>query len=330
MIKRNILSAFLLLFLLLTGCEQKISVEQSELTGINPLSYTDVVYKGNRDTVIVSTFDGRLLEIINASNDKQESLIINVEDEIYSIAYDPGRDQVYAATLNSGILVIDIVQGRIIRTLKNKTKWSSYIYFDPEQDILATSDYGDHTYVWDIQNDFAPLNVPDDFTGMAPRGISREGILYFDGNNQIGEWDLNDKNETSKFRLGGKLTDLDKNGNLLLFSHDKFSVYDTKRDSLLYQNKHPDWPIYVKSRDTIFRAPVSLSLTTGILSNEYVFTSGIDRSIRMWNRDSGVLMEDLLGHRATIIAMDLSGDGMQLVSVDLKGGIRFWELKNDE
>lgn len=327
--RRLNLIVLLLFFWFFTGCEQEISVKQSGLTAINPVSYTDVAFKGIRDTVLISTFDGRISEIINGANKGEERLILNVGDEIYSIAYDHERKQIYAVTLNSGILIIDESEGRIIKTLENKAKWSYYIYFDPEQDILATSDYADNTYVWDVKNDFVALEVPDAFKGMSPKGITNESMLYFDGNNQIGKWDLSKKDITSGFRLGGRLTDMDKNGNLLLFSHDKFSVYDTKRDSLLYENKHPDWPIYVRSRDTIFRAPVSLALTDGIISENHIFTSGIDRSIRMWKKDSGTLIEDLLGHRATISAMALSGDGKQLVSVDLKGGIKFWQIEKN-
>lgn len=61
----------------------------------------------------------------------------------------------------------------------------------------------------------------------------------------------------------------------------------------------------------------------------YIFTSSIDKSIRKWNIDNGELIDDLLGHKATISSLSLSNYETQLVSVDLKGGVKFWDLEKN-
>lgn len=50
----------LLISIVFTNCEQKVTVKKHKLTGINPVAYTDVVFKSSRDTVFVSTFDGKI------------------------------------------------------------------------------------------------------------------------------------------------------------------------------------------------------------------------------------------------------------------------------
>jgi WD40 repeat protein len=57
----------------------------------------------------------------------------------------------------------------------------------------------------------------------------------------------------------------------------------------------------------------------------YVATAGRDRTVRLWDRQ-GRLLRALVGHRAAIRALALSGSGAQLGSVGEDGEVRRWEL----
>lgn len=164
---------------------------------------------------------------------------------------------------------------------------------------------------------------------MQPKAISDEGILFFDGNGVISLWNIKDNMIIKSLELSGRVLSVYGADRLLAISDKNFIVMNINSDSILIKKKHPDWPIYVKSKDTTVKVPVSLALTDVISTEKHIYSSSIDKSIRKWNVENGELIEDLLGHKATISALSLSKDETQLVSVDLKGVIKFWDLKNN-
>ncbi len=323
----KIASIFLVPFLI--SCEQSISIKETSLTGINSLSYTDVIYKSKRDTVLVSSFDGRISEIINYGDTLKKRLIINLNDEIYSLAYNHAENLIYASTLNKGIVIVDERKLQIEKILPVKNKWTTEVSYSQTDKVLFASGYTDVPHLWNAKDNYKLLSVPEDFSNMQPKAISDNGDIYFDGNGVVGIWNIRKNSIGNTTKLIGRISDLDSHGRLLPISDKKFILKNIKTDSVLFENKHPDWPIYVSSKDTTVRVPVNLPLTDAKLSENYIYTSSIDKSIRKWNKFNGELTEDLLGHKATISALSLSKDEIQLVSVDLKGGIRFWELKNN-
>jgi WD40 repeat protein len=70
-----------------------------------------------------------------------------------------------------------------------------------------------------------------------------------------------------------------------------------------------------------------MALTSAKFAKDNIYTSSIDRSIRIWNRKTGQLIDSLTGHKGTVNKIKVSEDENQLVSIDLKGGIKFWDVK---
>jgi WD40 repeat protein len=88
---------------------------------------------------------------------------------------------------------------------------------------------------------------------------------------------------------------------------------------------HPNWPYILNSGDT-FYIPPKMDLTKARFAGDKIYTAGIDRSIRVWDKHTGDLLYEILGHKATISGMDISSESDQMVTVDLKGGIKFSEI----
>lgn len=140
----NINISYFLLIIVLSSCEQKISIKETSLTGINPLSYTDVIYKSERDTVLVSTFDGQIFEIIKVENSITKKSIIDINDEVYGLAYNHSENLIYASTLNNGIVIINEDKAQIEKTLPVDKKWltTTHIRFYLLLDIQVNPTYG--------------------------------------------------------------------------------------------------------------------------------------------------------------------------------------------
>jgi WD40 repeat protein len=61
----------------------------------------------------------------------------------------------------------------------------------------------------------------------------------------------------------------------------------------------------------------------------YVVTAGRDRSLRMWDVRTGRCLHTLEGHPESVTLVTFTADGRNLVSADLRPGIRLWELDFD-
>lgn len=70
-----------------------------------------------------------------------------------------------------------------------------------------------------------------------------------------------------------------------------------------------------------------MNLTTAKFAKNKVFTASIDRSIRVWDKKTGELLKSLTSHKGTVNKLRVANDESQLVSIDLKGGIQFWNLE---
>ena len=236
--------------------------------------------------------------------------------------------------------------------------------FDPQRHQIDTCYFEDHTYICRIDNsnwfggdhgtelpkyelveimlyqnnkeislDVSQMFNPT-FSTRIPKSISEFKIVGFDASGNLllkgkGKcifWNPKTNEIEKEVIVSGALADIDHSGNMLQLDGNYFQYYRADLDSISYRKQHPDWPYFLKEQDTTIRIPLQLSLTEGVLTDKYIFTAGIDRSIRKWNKLNGDHLQDLLKHKATISSMSISPDQSQLVSVDLKGGVVFTKI----
>ena len=320
----------ILLFIsVLSSCSEKKTIKpiKNQLTAINPLTYTGVVYAGLKDSAFVSTYSGRIALRINGLSN--EILITEVNDEIYDLVYFKNRKEIIAATKNKGVLVINSTTGKTINNLKFTSKlWALNLFFSDDKKELYAFDMKGINYIWDVNNEYKIKQLPDNFPDNYLRATKKD-ILFFSGkNNTISLWSK-EKNKIIKERkLKGNIIDIDNKHNILLIDDNKFIKYSFKNDSILYSKTHPSYIRILKRGDTIKDTYMKLKLTAGRFINNKILTAGVDRSIRIWDSKSGTLLNDLIGHSASITAIDISSNIKQFVSVDAKGGIKFWSLNN--
>ncbi|SDF52523.1 WD40 repeat domain-containing protein [Cellulophaga baltica] len=309
---------------ILSSCEQKITIKEAAFTTINPLSYTDVTYTSSRDTVLVSTFNGRIAERINGQ--EKEKLWLNLADEIYSITYDSNSHILYASTLNSGVAVIDVKKKRVIHYLNLEGSWIPNLKLSLDGKLLVGRSSDRKNHIWDLKNHYKPIALPDSLSNYSVTEISKSGSILLKGNGSYIFWNPLKLAIEREVKVKGNLAAMDASNNMLLFNDTHFQYYNAITDSLSPKKQHQDWPYYIKEQNEIIRIPLQLGLTVGQLSEHYIFTAGIDRSIRKWHKLNGEHIEDILKHKATVSAMAISPNASQLVSVDLKGGIVFYEM----
>ena len=321
----KILSTLILLFAIL-GCKSQ-NIFISKMTNINPVSYTDVVYTGIKDTVLVSTFSGRISKRINGN--PKEIAIAKIEDEIYSLAYHPQRKEIAAATLENGILLINEKNGKIIKKLPLKTTWSIAVFFSDNFNYLVTQDQKKNQYIWDVSKNYQELMLPSDFPKGTIVKIDKQNIAIIVTPSKVIYWNMNNNMVQKEISVDlNKFTDMDSEGNFLSLNYNECTKYNSNTHQPEFKVKHPNWithDIYDESK--VYEDAYSMNLTTAKFAKNKIFTASIDRSVRVWDKKTGELLKSLTDHKATVNKLKVSKDESQLVSIDLKGGIQFLNLE---
>lgn len=314
----------------------------SKLTAINTASYTDVVFTGIKDTVLVSTYSGRIAMRVNGI--LKEKIVTNVNDEVYSLAYHPLKKEIAASTLENGILLIKLQTGSIQKKLELKTTWSIYIFYTDNYQYLIAHDQKGNRYLWDAQNEYKEIILSDKVPPGRIVKMDAAGLMTIVTTNKRIIWDFNKEvivtsTEINLVRFG----DMDKDGNLLSVDFNECAKYNTQLKKNEFVVRHPNWlrdisdyPNYQRSlkqtpddftkEGLLIMDGYSMQMTTVRFAKNYIYTASIDRSIRKWNKETGALLSSLTGHKATVNKIKINATETQMVSIDLKGGIKFWTI----
>lgn len=326
MTNSSLLFILLLSIFSLFSCHRKNDLDYNRLTGINPLAYTSVIYTASKDTAIISTYSGRIAKRIN--KDSLEYLIAAIHDEIYALAYIKSQGKIIASTLRSGILVINSLTGKIEKKLILKDTWTIRLSLTKDEKYLFTTDLKGKNHVWDVENDYNEIQLPEIVSEKTIRLADDSGKFYFSSKGMGFVWDINSRKMESELTTNGnRFVDVDQYGNLLLINHNECSFYNSSLDSVQFKVSHPSWIYLGPEGEILAEIPLSMQLTKARFANDKIYTSGIDRSIHVWNKTDGTLLDHLTGHKATVSDMDVSKNYQQLVSVDLKGNIKFWDIE---
>jgi WD40 repeat protein len=309
---------------ILSGCKTS-NIFVSKFTGNNPVSITDVAYAGIKDTVLVSTYSGRITRIING--DAAKKVIAEAGDEIYSIKYYPAKKQIAAATLENGIEIINEKSGKVVKKLTMQS-WAVNVFFSADYKYLFANDQTKKSYIWDVDKGYAPANIPENFPAGIIQHINTESIAQIFSAGSISFWDLKNNALVKKIPVQiVRLADMDGKGNYLSIDFNECSKYNSISNKAEFKVRHPNWPLQnTENEAEVFEIPYQMQLTTAKFAGNRIYTAGIDRTVRVWNKETGNYIKTLTGHTGTINKMAISGNERQMVSADLKGGVKFWNV----
>ncbi|MDO8898979.1 MAG: WD40 repeat domain-containing protein [Bacteroidales bacterium] len=323
---KNNLIAFLLI--ISANCwAQNNDLYIKKFTNINPVSYTDVIYIGIKDTVLVSTYSGRISKIINGEN--KENILTKIDDEIFALAYNKSKKEIIASTLSNGILILNERNGKIIKKLSLPSSWANTVVCSETFNYLATQDQKGKRYIFDIQNNYT--NIGSD--SLIPTGriikIDKDNIATIVSSKKVILWNLSEKIKVNEWTVElVRFADMDYNGEFLSIDFNECMKYDANNKTIAFKIIHPNWPLANPENDTeIFDIPLQLQLNAAKFAKNYIYTGSIDRTVRVWDKFTGKLITTLTGHKGSISKIKVTSDETQVVSVDLKGVIKFWDVK---
>lgn len=316
----------LLLCLSLNSIAQLNSIYINKFTNNNPVSYTDVIFIGSKDTVLVSTYSGRVAKIINGSN--KEKVLAKINDEIYALAYNKNAREIIASTLENGILIINEINGKIIKRIPLNSSWANALVCSENFKYLITYDQKGKRYIFDIANNYQKI----DFDTTMPPGkiikIDKYNIATIVTSKKVTKWNLPEKKIVKEWDVViDKFADMDNNGNFLSINFNECTKYDANNNFSSFKIMHPNWPLpNAENNSEVYEIPYQMQLNAAKFAKKYIYTASIDRSLRVWDKNSGKLITTLQGHKGSISKLKVTNEETQLVSIDLKGVIKFWDV----
>ncbi|RMD91174.1 MAG: hypothetical protein D6813_08080 [Calditrichaeota bacterium] len=310
-------------FMMNFGCD----TQKQDLVRINHLGYSDVEYISSRDTVLTSTINGRIF--IEVNGNKEKKLLTQVNDEIYDIIFSPINDYIFAATYQSGVIVIHKGTGKIVKRLQTPF-WCTGLDLNHKENILAGACVNGNVYFWDINKGFERNQLSNKSPAFAVKFYNNDQNIVIAGYN-ISFWEL-DGHRLVK-RISPHTTtipaiDVDWQKKILVScSFDKkASIIDLDNYSVKHSLSHPNFPIKDRS-GKIVNVPIPLALTSCKILNNKLVTAGADHTVRVWDVKTGELIKTYTGHPGAVSNIDFSFDQKQVASVGLKGELRFWNLE---
>ena len=245
----SILYLIFILFIL-SSCNNRDSSQQ--LIAINSLSYTSVVYNSIKDTVLVSTYSGRIAKRIRNKN--KEEVLIQLDDEVYCLQYSYGRKVVMASTLKSGIIFIDVFTGKIKKQLEVKNgAWINSILLSKDENYLIGVDVKGNNHIWDLNNNYKKLDSTKGFQSGYIRYIDNSGVFYYQVKDKYLKWNHIDKKIEKEYEINGRLVDINLNDDLLFLNFNEFEKFSNRADSIVFRRKHPYYIYKEKNGDTVHR-----------------------------------------------------------------------------
>ena len=79
-----------------------------------------------------------------------------------------------------------------------------------------------------------------------------------------------------------------------------------------------------------WQTPEALYAAVFSLDNNQIIVAGADRSIRFYDISTGTLIKTLDGHQAGVVGLQFLNNGKVLISTDLDGTMKFWDLDKAE
>jgi WD40 repeat protein len=322
---KNSIVVFLLI-ISMHSLAQRNNIYINKFTNINPVSYTDVIFIGAKDTVLVSTYSGRIAKIINGSN--KENILAKISDEIYALAYNKNAREIIASTLDNGILIINELNGKVVMKIPIHASWANTLVCSDNFKYLVAYDQKGKRYVFDIANNYR--NIEFDTTMPPGRiiNIDKDNIATIVKAKKVIKWNLLDNTIVNDWDVElDRFSDMDNNGNFLSLNFNECTKYDANKHLAAFKIMHPNWPLpNPENSSEVFEIPYHMQLNAAKFAKFFIYTASIDRSVRVWDKTTGKLMTTLNGHKGSISKLKVSKEETQVVSVDLKGVIKFWDV----
>ena len=235
--------------------------------------------------------------------------------------------QVVTAGLDKNIRVVDIVSGKVIKTMRGHTNLINSLAIAPKADLLASGSYDQNVNLWQISTGKLRRSLKGHTDKVLSVAISpdQKQVASASRDKTIKIWDV----QTGKTlqTLGGANAGVNSEINTVLFTPNGKQVISAGGDRLIR-----GWDIasgkQVFTLSTQEEEVRAIALTS---DGKYLLSGGKDQtnSIRLWNLQTKSLLWNLIGHTDLVTTIMLTPNNLRIVSGSQDKTLAIWEMPSE-
>ncbi len=210
--------------------------------------------------------------------------------------------------------------GQKLRTYNEHREPIFDIQFSHDQQKMVTTSWDGYVIVWNVQSGevISAINLKEVSANRVRFSANDAYLLLSKLDKTFELWEIDSRKMVRQF-IGHTdnimfLTTDDTNNQFLSAGKDGSAIlWDYYSGLIKRKFKHKKGNIY-----------------TAIFHSNQIVTAGSDRNIHFWDSFSGKPLSQLKGHQTEITSLNISSNGKLLVSGDLDGVIKFWDMETKE
>jgi WD40 repeat protein len=279
---------------------------------------------------IVSGASDHTLRLWNVSTGACERILQGHTGWVRSVAFSPDGKFIVSGSTDCSIKLWDVETGQCINTLQGHQDTVTTVAFSPDGQQLASSSYDQTIKFWDIPSGQCIRTLQEHSNRVWVVAFSPNGQYLASGGDDhaVRLWEIRTGKciKTWKGHTNSALAlAINHSHHLLISGHEDETIrlWNLQTGAILKTLRGHTHRVFALA----FAPPNQTQLNQSQANSALLASGSGDRTIKLWNWQTGECVATLRGHTSWVWFVVFSPDGEWLASSSTDGTIKLWDVK---